>query len=247
MNKLMTTAVLLASLTTASAQEHTKTRQAKDPAAMEQHAQERAGAQTGTMVEELGLDKDQAAKVKAINEGFTTSLMQMRKEGLTEDARKEKSKALHQQHNADLKAVLTPEQFEKLQALGKAKRAERGEGMKEMDPAKMQEHAAQRAEKRTEAMTEELGLNDEQSAKVESINGTFTAGMAKLKQSGVDEDARKAQMKSLRETRDAELKSVLTAEQYSKMMEQRRAKRAEGMERHQEMKKHNETKKPHNE
>ncbi len=241
MKKIMIATVLLASLTTVQAQENSKTRAPKDAGAMEQRSQDRAEKQTDTMVQELGLDKGQAAKVKAINERFTSSLMEMRNSGMSEDARKERSQALRQQHNAELKAVLTPEQFEKFKAQGKERRAERGDQMNDPDPAKMQEHAAMRAEKRTSTMTEELGLSADQSSKVEAINATYAASMAKLKQAGLDEDARKEQMKQLRETRDADLKAVLTPEQHAKMLELRKAKHAEGKEKQQEMKK------PHNE
>ena len=185
-------------------------------------------------------------KVQAINTRFNTALAEMRTSTLTEEQRKARSKSLRDQHQADLKEVLTPEQFAKMQSMVQERRDER-QGEMRNDPAKMQEHAAERAEKRTDAMTEDLGLNKDQTNRVQTINATFAAGIAKLKTGGSEDADHKTQMKALREQRDGELKAVLTAEQYTKMMEHRKAKQAEGLQRHGEMKKRDPAKKPHNE
>lgn len=244
MNKLMITTVLLASLTTVSAQKQATPAKAKPT--MEQRTEERSEKQTEAMTSNLGLDKDQSTKVLGINTRFNTAMAEMRKTNLSEEERKSRSKALREQHSAELKGVLTPEQFTKLQTLEQERRVER-QGEKGNDPAKLQERAADRAEKRTDAMTEDLGLNEDQTNRVQTINGTFAASVAKLKNTDQDAAGNKEQMKKLREQRDLELKGVLTAEQYTKMMEQRKAKQAEGLQRRGEMQKRDPAKKPHNE
>lgn len=213
---------------------------------MEQRAEERSDRQTETMTTNLGLDKAQSEKVQGINARFNKALAEMRQTNLSEDERKARSKALRDQHHADLKEVLTPEQFAKMQNLVQERRDER-QGEKHSDPAKMQERAADHADKRTDAMTEDLGLNEDQTNRVHTINGTFAASVAKLRSADQDADANKEQMKKLREQRDSELKGVLTADQYTKMMEQRKSKNLEGLQRREHMQKRDPANKPHNE
>ena len=87
-----------------------------------------------------------------------------------------------------------------------------GDGMRarSMDPARM-----------TERMSERLELTPEQSASVQKINERFVADMQKQR-AGMDkarEENRKA-MQKLGGERDAQLKKVLSEEQYSKHAEQ---------------------------
>ncbi|MBL8000366.1 MAG: hypothetical protein JNL05_00270 [Flavobacteriales bacterium] len=94
-------------------------------------------------------------------------------------------------------------------------------------PGKEQKTPEERAKRHTERMTQELGLTAEQSAKVGDINLRYVDVLADLKASGQDKEVMKEQGKALRDKRDEELKLVLTAEQYSKMMTLREQKRKE--------------------
>lgn len=96
----------------------------------------------------------------------------------------------------------------------------------------------ERAKHRTEMMTKELGLNAEQVAKVNTVNITFARSMAEVKEIK-DEASRKGRAEALRTNRDKSLQAVLTAEQYTKMMEMR-AKKKEGRSKEDKEKKHNE-------
>ncbi|MBL7951480.1 MAG: hypothetical protein JNM62_07140 [Flavobacteriales bacterium] len=107
------------------------------------------------------------------------------------------------------------------------------------DPAVMEQRANERAEKRTATMAQELGLNAGQTEEVKMINERFAKEVAQLKQAGGNEEARKARLKILKDTRDRDLQSVLTAEQFNKMLELRKAKK----EGHDD----DEVKAPHNE
>lgn len=107
------------------------------------------------------------------------------------------------------------------------------------DPKVMQQRAHERAEKRTATMTSELGLTEEQTAKVKVINDTFATEAAKLKQSGAKDEALKERMRIIRESRDRGLKGALTEEQYSKMLELRKAKKEDHEEEGEKV--------PHNE
>lgn len=93
------------------------------------------------------------------------------------------------------------------------------------DPKVMQERAHERAEKRTATMTTELGLSEEQTAKVKVVNDHFATESAKLKQSGAKDESLKARMRVLRDNRDRGLKAALTEAQYTKMLELRKAKK----------------------
>lgn len=93
--------------------------------------------------------------------------------------------------------------------------------------------AEMRAEESTEQMTKELGLTAEQTTKVEAINARFAKSMTELRSAGLDDTALKARGSALRDGRDHDLKSVLTTEQYEKMLSLRKAKKDEGLQRKQ--------------
>ena len=107
------------------------------------------------------------------------------------------------------------------------------------DPAVMEQRAHERAEKRSAAMAQDLGLSAEQAEKVKPINERFAKEVAQLKQAGGPDDARKARLKILRETRDRDLKTILTEEQFSKFIELREARKDDTED--------DEVKAPHNE
>ncbi len=106
----------------------------------------------------------------------------------------------------------------------------------DMDPAEMEQRGQERAGERTDMMTKELGLNDEQAQKVRIINSDFAKAMTDLKASGADETTRKTKAKALRDQRETDMRSVLTEQQYTKLKELRKAKRAEHMEKRGQMK-----------
>ena len=86
--------------------------------------------------------------------------------------------------------------------------------------------AEERASKQTEMMTKHLDLTVEQQAKVKEINLQHSQQMAN-QQEQARENRRQGseKMKSQMETRDAELKQVLTPEQYEKWQEKRKETR----------------------
>lgn len=98
----------------------------------------------------------------------------------------------------------------------------------------------ERAKHRTEVMVKELGLDDVQTAKVNTINLNFARTANDVKQLQ-DPATRKGRMDALKTKRDAELKAVLTTEQYDKMVALREKKKDDVKEKRQErLKKHNE-------
>jgi len=92
-------------------------------------------------------------------------------------------------------------------------------GMTVAAQAQDKEHktAAERAAQRTQHMTKELGLTSEQATKVESINLKYAEqAEAKRAEREADRTVARQEGKETRDAFDAELKTVLTAEQYAK-------------------------------
>ena len=78
----------------------------------------------------------------------------------------------------------------------------------------------ERAKHRTEQMTKQLGLNDVQIAKVNTVNMNFMRAMADVKLVK-DEASRKTRGQMLKDKREAELKEILTPEQFATMLKMR--------------------------
>lgn len=97
------------------------------------------------------------------------------------------------------------------------------ENMKKLTPE-------EKAKKRTEKMTEILGLNDDQASKIESINLEHAIEMDKIK---LEHKALKDKTKKQREATEINIKSVLTTEQQVVLDE----KHEERRKKHEERKK----------
>jgi periplasmic protein CpxP/Spy len=100
----------------------------------------------------------------------------------------------------------------------------------------------ERAQHRTEWMTKELGLSPEQIAKVNPINITYARAISEVKDMK-DVEAKKTRSKALRDKRDADLKAVLTPEQFTKLTtlrEQKEGKKDKEDKKGKKDKTHNE-------
>ena len=97
----------------------------------------------------------------------------------------------------------------------------------------------ERAKHRTEVMTKELGLDAEQIAKVSTINLNFARYMGEVK-AIKDEEARKGRAAALKSKRDAQLKEVLSAEQYTTMEALRDKKKDDNKDKKEGKKAHQE-------
>ena len=103
--------------------------------------------------------------------------------------------------------------------------------------SKVKKTPEQKAAHRTEEMTKDLGLTTEQVPRVRTINLTYAHALAEVKDMQ-DKEVRKQRSKELRNKRDADLKAVLTTEQYTKMLALRDQDKGEDKPK---------GKKPHNE
>jgi Spy/CpxP family protein refolding chaperone len=94
---------------------------------------------------------------------------------------------------------------------------------------------ADRVDARTERMVKELGLNADQAAKVKEINAKYADQGKELHQQRKEGAEReKGEMAKIRDARWAELKQVLTPEQYEKCVANEKKQMAEMQERRQE-------------
>ncbi len=101
---------------------------------------------------------------------------------------------------------------------------------------KQQRPAAERAKKQTERMTKELGLNADQAAKVDATNAKYAEKMDAMRADRKEKMAEtKGKGAELNDARMAEMKDVLTPEQYAKMEKNREAMQERHKEKRQEM------------
>jgi len=123
---MMIAAVTLFTATAVNAQE----KEHRTPA-------ERAKMQTEHMTKSLDLTPEQAEKVGMLNAKYAEKLETMRaerqaqREGMKEE-NKVGGKELHDARMTELKAILTPEQFTKMEAIKEEKKEEHMEKRKEM-------------------------------------------------------------------------------------------------------------------
>jgi periplasmic protein CpxP/Spy len=97
-------------------------------------------------------------------------------------------------------------------------------GPQNFDPKEM-------AKRQTEELTKELGLNKDQQKKVSDLNLKAAEQMSAMREqmrNGGDREAMREKMTKAREAQNAEMKKILTDEQYKKYekyLEERRARR----------------------
>lgn len=108
---------------------------------------------------------------------------------------REARKSANEAFEAELKTILSDEQFMKFQ-----------EHKEEMQSPEA------RAERKADRMAEKLGLNNEQAQKVEAL----------LKSKMAEREEERAQRKAEREAFEKELKTILTPEQYEAFLKMKR-------------------------
>ena len=187
----------------------------RDPAKM-------AERHTKRMAETVTLSPAQYNQVQAIHLKYAQQRQALRPAKGAADAdraaAREKMKALRTAQETELKAVLTADQWS---AWEKARPEKRGKGRRggedragapDLDPA-------QAAERQTARMAEKLTLTEAQRTKVQAIHLNYARQMQAARPAPgaaeTDRAAAKAKMDSLRTAKQAELKAVLSPEQWA--------------------------------
>ena len=75
----------------------------------------------------------------------------------------------------------------------------------------------QMAKRQTEMIKTAAGIDDATTAKVDAINLKYAKEMSALREKTTDREAMREPMKELRDKREAELKTVLSADQWAKV------------------------------
>lgn len=164
--------------------------------------------------QDLKLDESQTEKVKAINKDFMTSAKAIQKDDqLTKGEKRAKMAEVSKQRSEKFRTVLNDEQYSKWESNQKATR-EKMDGMRAKHDRKMADGRGKRPDK----SRLDLGLNEEQSKQMKSINSEFRDKAVALRNNKDLSDAdRKSQFKQLRDDRDSKVKATLSSEQYEKL------------------------------
>lgn len=203
---LIAATLLTASLTFA---QQTQQREPRTP-------EERAKNQSERLAGQLSLSADQQSKIYEINLKEINESDAVRKDAaLSDDAKKEKLKSIHEARKTSYSQVLTEEQQKKL-AESRPMVNDRASHRKNMTPE-------QRSKMMTDKMSTDLSLTEDQRTKVYDVNLAHAKKADEIRSNtSLSEDDKKAQLKSLREGEKAELKGILTKEQLARLKEMRK-------------------------
>ena len=93
------------------------------------------------------------------------------------------------------------------------------------NPAVSEQRASQRAAQTVDPLIAELGLDEGQVQKLAVVNQRHERAAAELQRSGLTGEALAARKKVLEDARDQDLRTLLTVEQYEKMINDRGIKK----------------------
>jgi Spy/CpxP family protein refolding chaperone len=157
------------------------------------------------MKTELSLNDTQYAAIKSIEEKYGKQHTSLRKDSTkAKDEKFKAMKALRDEKQKEIDAVLTPDQKSKWVAYQQAQMQKRNE------------HMQKAGERYEEKMKTDLSLSNEQFDKVKAANKTFIEKLSQLRKEGQPDADRKSAVKEIREEHESSMKSILTPEQYSK-------------------------------
>ena len=177
---------------------------------------------------ELGLNEEQSTKWDAVHKDFKKEMKALRDDtSISDDEKKEKMKTLNQQKDDAIQAILSKDQMEKFMELKKEMRAEKGKG-------KGKGKGKKGGNKWTQVKAD-LNLSDDQSKKWDAIVDENRSKMQSLKSDdGLDEEAKKKEMKEMKGELKEQLMAILDSEQQATFkkeieeMKQMRKQKREG-------------------
>lgn len=161
----------------------------------------------GKGLQALNLTPAQKQQIKSINEDFKTRMQSLNSNDniLVKDQRAQR-KALMDERNSKISALLTPEQKTQFDKMRQNREGRFGGEMGRDRDNKM------------ERMKTNLGLTDDQLAKMKANNQSFKQKAEAIRNNqSLNEDQKKAQFEILRKEREANLKNVLTADQIARL------------------------------
>jgi Spy/CpxP family protein refolding chaperone len=219
----------------------------------EKHDKHQMMAQHQDGMKALNLSADQQAKIKAIHEQEKAEADKLKNSKLTVDEHKAQRKALHDKYQAQVKAVLTAEQIQKMESMHNKMADKRNEkaGMQNRkldEKGRHGDHGIKRAEgdrdtirahsgmdrsmkerkgRDPKEIADELDLTADQKAKAKDIRQTYKTKMELIKNDNtLSQDQKKAKFQELMKAQQEEMKSILTKEQAEKMNSMRKQRGA---------------------
>lgn len=162
----------------------------------------------GMDMQQLNLTNEQKKHLKQQRETFHSQMEELKKnDGITVKESRTRMESLRKAHMEKIKSILTTEQkaqMEKMRVEGKAKHEEM-------------------ANRRGEKMKSQLGLTDEQSAKMQNSRKEMADKMKAIRENkSITEENKKEQIKELMKAQKEQMKTILTKEQLKKMKETKR-------------------------
>ena len=166
---------------------------------------ERGKGRDGMDFKALNLTEDQKAQMKAQREIFHKQMEELRKnDGITVKESRERMEKIKKENKEKTDKIFTAEQkatLEKMKTEGRAKMEARGKD-------------------RGDRMKAQLGLSDEQAAKLEKNRSAMAAEMKAIHENkSLSDEQKREKMKELQKKQKENLKSVLTEEQLKKLKE----------------------------
>jgi periplasmic protein CpxP/Spy len=157
--------------------------------------------QADKMKSTLGLTDEQYVKVKSINEKYAAKFSGLRGDSTQKNENREAMKSLRTERENEIASVLTPEQKAKWTAI----REER----KKKHIEKRRDHEANVRE-----MKAALILTPEQETKLNATNEKFKGKLKTWR--NADRRENRSELQKLRREHEAEVKTILTPEQFEK-------------------------------
>lgn len=160
----------------------------------------------GDALAQLNLTDDQKNEMKVINDDFKQQMTDLKKseDKITVTEWKSKMATIRKDHHAKVDKVLTPEQKASLKTMHKG----HGKGFR------------QDRHNRMERMKKELNLTDDQSAALQKSFGETMQKMKAVKEdTTLTDDKKKALYRVHKDQQEANMKSILTPDQWNKYQE----------------------------
>jgi Spy/CpxP family protein refolding chaperone len=173
----------------------------------------------GMGMDKLNLTEAQKQQMKSINEDFRTRMHALNQNDniLVKDQRAQRASLMQERKNK-IDAILTPEQRTQFEAMHKNMGRMRDGKMGDMKMGGDRMQGGRMDAGRMEHMKTELGLTDDQVAKMKEGSESFrTRAKAIRENQSLSDNQRKEQFEALQKERMNSFKSYLTAEQIAKL------------------------------
>jgi Spy/CpxP family protein refolding chaperone len=160
-------------------------------------------------IETLDLTTDQKAKLKALREAQQKEWTELKNnKAATAEAGKKQRRELQQKYQAQMKAILTPEQ------------------QAQLAQSRAAHHKGAQAKGQQKGMKEALNLTEAQQTKMKVLNNDFKTKRETLRNDvSLTEAQKKEGLKAIAQQHRTEIKSMLTAEQQQKLETMRKEHR----------------------